>query len=220
MKIKEITLKSSEELRVLESAVNFLNMRLFDNALSKIKITIQADTGTKNLSYGWASNGRWRKGEDKAHELNITANSIKRPFSEIWITLVHELIHIYAFCQGDEQGATSRQGRYHGKEFKRLCDKFYLITEKEKTIGYITPHQKMMKEQKALYTEFKKNCKADFSRLFKYERPLEEKIEKPKKPSKNSKYVCNECGIEFTALKGLKLICALCGEVIEEIPKD
>lgn len=220
MKIKEITLKSSEELRVLESAVNFLNKRLFDNALSKIKITIQADTGTKNLSYGWASNGRWRKGEDKAHELNITANSIKRPFSEIWITLVHELIHIYAFCQGDEQGATSRQGRYHGKEFKRLCDKFYLITEKEKTIGYITPHQKMMKEQKALYTEFKKNCKADFSRLFKYERPLEEKIEKPKKPNPNSKYVCHECGIEFTAKKDLKLICALCGEAFEEIPKN
>ena len=220
MKIKDITLKSSEEMRVLESAVNFLNMRLFDNALSKIKITIQADTGTKNLSYGWASNGRWRKGEDKAHELNITANSIKRPFSEIWITLVHELIHIYAFCQGDEQGATSRQGRYHGKEFKRLCDKFFLITEKEKTIGYITPHQKMMKEQKALYTEFKKNCKADFSRLFKYERPLEEKIEKPKKPSKNSKYICSCCGTEFTAIKGLKLICALCDEAFEEIPKD
>ena len=220
MSIKEITLKSSEELRVLEQAVNFLNKRLFDNELSKVKITIQGDTGNKALSYGWASNGRWRKGEDKAHELNITANSIKRPFCEIWITLVHELIHIYAFCKGDAQGATSRQGRYHGKEFKRLCDKFFLITEKEKTIGYITPHQKMMKEQKALYTEFRKACKADFSRLFKYERPLDDKLTKPKKPSQNSKYVCSECGIEFTAKKDLKIICALCGEAFEEIPKE
>ena len=219
MKIKDITLKSSEEIRVLEQAVNFLNKRLFDSALSKIKITIQADTGTKNLSYGWASNGRWRKGEDKAHELNITANSIKRPFSEIWITLVHELIHIYAFCQGDEQGATSRQGRYHGKEFKRLCDKFYLITEKEKTIGYITPHQKMMKEQKALYTEFRKICKADFSRLFKYERPLEMVEERTPRVSRTSTYFCKCCDIKFTAMKDLKLICALCNKEFEEIQK-
>ena len=34
MKIKEITLKSGKEIEVIETAINFLNKRLFDNKLS------------------------------------------------------------------------------------------------------------------------------------------------------------------------------------------
>ena len=218
MKIKEITLKSSKEIEVLESAINFLNKELFDNKLSKIKVTIQPDTNTKNLTYGWACRQVWSNGKEQAHELNITANSLKRPFDEIWITLVHELIHIYAFCTGDASGGTSRQGRYHGKKFKELCDKFYLITEKNESIGYITPHQKMMKEQKEIYLKFKKNCKYNLGTLFKYQRFFVEKESKPS-VSRNSKYKCLCCGIEFTAKKGLQLKCGICDEVLFEEEK-
>ena len=213
MKIKDITLKSSQELKVLESAINFLNKELFDNELSKIKVTIQPDSNSKNMTYGWAVNHIWSNNKEKAHELNITANSLKRPFSEIWITLVHELIHIYAFCKGDVNGACSRQGRYHGKKFKELCDKFYLITEKNPQIGYITPHQKMMKEQKEIFLKFKKSTKVNLNTLFKYQREMFEK-EKESKPSNNAKYTCPCCMISFTAKKGLNLICGDCNEVL------
>ena len=47
MKIKDITLKSSREIEVIESAINFLNKNLFDNKLSNVKVTIQPDTSTK-----------------------------------------------------------------------------------------------------------------------------------------------------------------------------
>ena len=40
MKIKDITLRSNKEIEILESAINFLNKELFDNELSKIKVTI------------------------------------------------------------------------------------------------------------------------------------------------------------------------------------
>ena len=209
MNIKQITLKSSKEIEVLENAINFLNKNLFDNKLSNIKVTIQPDTNSKNMTYGWACSKIWNNGKKTAHELNITANSLKRPFSEIWITLVHELIHIYAFCTGDESGATSRQGRYHGKKFKELCDKFYLITEKNKSIGYITPHQKMLKEQKEIYMNFKKSCSINLNNLFKFERYMPFKESKPK-TSNSSKYICPCCGLEFTAKKGLKIICGIC----------
>lgn len=218
MKIKEITLKTSKEIEVLESAINFLNIELFDNQLSNIKVTIQPDSNFKSLTYGWACSQVWSNGKITAHELNITANSLKRPFNEIWITLVHELIHIYAFCTGDMSGATSRQGRYHGKKFKELCDKFFLITEKNEQIGYITPHQKMMKEQKEIYIKFKKQSKINFNNLFKYQRIIFEKEKKPTE-SKNSKYICPCCGLEFTAKKGLNLICGLCEEHLQEEPK-
>ncbi|MCM1556206.1 MAG: SprT-like domain-containing protein [Anaeroplasma bactoclasticum] len=216
MKIKDITLKSSKEIEVIESAINFLNKNLFDNKLSNIKVTIQPDFNTKNLSYGWACSQIWSNGKIRAHELNITANALKRPFSEIWITLVHELIHIYAFCTGDPSGATSRQGRYHGKRFKELCDQFFLITEKNETIGYITPHQKMMKEQKEIFMNFKKSCKANLGLLFKYQRVMIEKESKPK-PSTNSKYVCPMCELSFKAKKGMYLICGECRHKLEEI---
>lgn len=218
MKTKEITLKSSKEIEVIESAINFLNQRLFDNKLSKIKVTIQADTNGKSLTYGWASSNRWNNGKETIHELNITANSLKRPFNEIWVTLVHELIHIYAFCEGDLSGATSRQGRYHGKKFKELCDKFFLITEKNDVIGYITPHQKLLKEQQDLIKDFKKSCKVNLKNLFKYERTMNFKEVKPK-PSNNSKYVCGCCGLKFTAKKGLFLMCGECRCELEEIQK-
>ncbi len=215
MKIKDITLKSSNEIEVIESAINFLNKHLFDNELSNIKVTIQPDTNTKNTTYGWACNGIWSNGKASANELNITANSLKRPFSEIWITLVHELIHIYAFCTGDPTGATSRQGRYHGKRFKELCDQFYLITEKNESIGYITPHQKMMKEQREIYLNFKKSCKVNLARLFKYQRVMFEKSSKPR-VSTTSKYVCPMCELSFKAKKGLNLICGDCQEKLKE----
>lgn len=215
MKIKEITLKSSKEIEVLESAINFLNKELFDSKLSNIKVTIQPDTNNKTRTYGWACREVWRNGEAQAHELNITANSLKRPFSEIWITLVHELIHIYAFCEGDNTGATSRQGRYHGKKFKELCDKFYLITEKNETIGYITPHLKMMKEQKEIFMKFKKQSKVNLNTLFKYQRFFQEKESKPS-VSRTSKYYCPCCGLEFTAKKSLYLICGDCNEPLKE----
>ena len=216
MKIKQITLKTSKELEVLENAINFLNQKLFDNSLSNIKVTIQPDTNTKNSTYGWACSQIWSNGDIKAHELNITANSLKRPFQEMWITLVHELIHIYGYCKNIQ--TTSRQGRYHGKKFKELCDKFYLITEKNESIGYITPHQKMMKEQKELYLKFKKLSKVNLNNLFKYQRIVFEKETKPSE-SKNSKYICSCCGIEFSAKKGLNLICGICEEHLEEIEK-
>jgi len=218
MKLKEITLKSSKEIEVLESAINFLNAELFDNKLSKIKVTIQPDSNFKNLTFGWACSQIWKNGSEVAHELNITANSLKRPFNEIWITLVHELIHIYAFCTGDESGATSRQGRYHGKKFKELCDKFYLITEKNSFIGYTTPHLKMMKEQKEIYLKFKKTCKISLNNLFKYQRYFIEK-ETKKSVSKTSKYICPCCELTFTAKKGLNLICGCCNNKIKEIER-
>ena len=216
-KIKEITLKSNKEIEVIEKAVNFLNKELFDNSLSNIKVTIQPDTKKNCMTYGWACSNIWSNGKSTAHELNITANSLKRPFNEIWITLVHELIHIYGYCNNIQ--TTSRQGRYHGKEFKKLCDKFYLITEKDKTIGFTTPHQKMMKEQKELYLTFKKKyCKVNFAQLFKFERFTNFNESKPKE-SKTSKYICNCCGLEFTAKKGLDLICGASDERLEEIEK-
>ena len=215
MKTKEITLKSSKEIEVIENAINFLNKRLFDSKLSKIKVTIQSDTNSKNLSYGWAWANKWHNGKETIHELNITANSLKRSFTEIWVTLIHELIHIYAYCEGDLTMATSRQGRYHGKRFKELCDKFYLITEKHEVIGYITPHQKLLKEQQELLKDFKNTCKINLKSLFKYERTIEIKEEKPKQKT-TSKYICPCCGLSFKTKKGLYLICGNCDEKLEE----
>ena len=217
MKIKEITTKSSKEIEVLESAINYLNKELFDSKLSKIKVTIQPDSG-KNRTYGWACANIWKNEKESIHELNITANSLKRPFNEIWITLIHELIHLFAISTGDMSGATSRQGRYHGKAFKTLCDKFYLITEKDSQIGYTTPHGKMLPIQKEIYENFKNYCDINLNQLFKYERKIYEKAPKENK-NKNSEYHCPFCDLKFTAKKGLKLICAECDEHLIEIEK-
>ncbi len=209
--MKNITSNSSKELIILENAVNYLNEKLFDNKLSKIKVTIQKDTN-KNKTYGWACYQSWSDGKNLINELNITANSLKRPFKEIWVTLVHELIHLYGNDNGIQ--TTSRQGRYHNKEFKKLCDKFYLITEKNESIGYTTPHCKLLKEQQELYKDFTKKNK-NINTLFKFQRLSFEK-ESAKKEKTTSQYICPDCGTKFTAKKGLNIICGVCDIPFEE----
>ena len=49
---RNVCLKSSKEIEILEKAINFLNHNLFEGKLSKIKVTIQADNSKKSSTYG------------------------------------------------------------------------------------------------------------------------------------------------------------------------
>lgn len=207
--VEKVTQNSGIEMEILDRSVEFLVQKLFDKELSKnlkIKLTVQYDKNpTKIATYGWASKERWTNG---IHELNITANSLTGDFKQIWNTLIHELVHIYGFAKNVP--TTSRQGRYHNKAFKVICDQFHLYAEKDSKIGWVTPASKMSAENEALLNEFVSGLNPVLSpfNFFKESRH----IDTPKIAKKTSvKYSCPECGQHFTAKKGLHLDCAVCG---------
>lgn len=109
-----------ETVKYLEKLYDYINGRLFGGSLEKPVITVQRDE--RNKAFGWYSTEKvWKERGEKegAHELNITAQYLNRPVSEIAETLIHEMCHNYA-RQNHVQDC-SRGGTYHNKLFKRIA---------------------------------------------------------------------------------------------------
>lgn len=162
---EQMTKFNQERMIILEEIVEQLNDIVFDNKLSKLIITLEEDKNSNNLTYGYVQQNHCYNisCNQNFHKLNITTNSIEN-LKQVFITIFHELIHIYAYdVLNDSNGACSRQGRYHGKKFKELCDKFDLYTEKNDKIGYITPHNKMNSSTDLTYTFILSNIRDKYN---------------------------------------------------------
>lgn len=99
---------------------------------AKVFITIQSSNKKNNLGHFWAN--RWdadtTKGdEDKEiyHEINICAERMNRPVSDICETILHECVHLYNNILGIED---CNSAQYHNKHFKSAAEKFGLIVDK------------------------------------------------------------------------------------------
>lgn len=71
---------------------------------------------------------------EQLKEINIGAESLKRPVAEVIATLLHEMVHNYCHVNGIKD--TSRSGTYHNKRFKEECEKRDLIITKANVIGF------------------------------------------------------------------------------------
>ncbi len=122
-------LKSMQE--VLEYGFGVLNEVYFDSALPPVVITIMSSPRT----YGHFTAGRvWKAEENHYNEINISAEHLDRTIEETMATLMHEMVHYY--CQLNNIDDTSKDGRYHNKNFKREAEARGLIISYCKYIGY------------------------------------------------------------------------------------
>ena len=122
------TKKYIDSIRYISKLYDFLNEKLFENALKKPVITIQHDS--KNKAYGWFSVKKvWKESENDEgyNEINITAQFLNRPIKQIAGTLLHELCHQWA--QANNLQDCSRSGTYHNKIFKRIAESHGLKVE-------------------------------------------------------------------------------------------
>jgi hypothetical protein len=106
-------------IEALEGAHAHLNGTLFGGRL-KTSPVITVQTKGRKKALGWYWSGRWVNGSGHPAELNMSAEDLKRPYSEVLETLVHEMCHQAA----DESGVkdTSRSGAYHNKKFRALAE--------------------------------------------------------------------------------------------------
>lgn len=203
-------MKVSDEVRFLEEAFDVLNQRYFECALQKVAITIQSTPKAHGHFTPWDS---WAEGSVTMKEINLGAESLKRPVAEIIATLLHEMVHYYCHVNGIQD--TSRSHTYHNKRFKEECEKRDLLISQARVIGY-----SVTKQSESLCRLVSEEGWDDRIKLFR-ERKSSGKgggtgkgepgaDQKEKKKSSTRKYTCPHCGMSVRATREVKIACMEC----------
>lgn len=134
---KEIT-NLQPVITELHKVYDKANQVLFKGELPAIVITMQSRGNRKGVLGWFVTQPIWEAGEDKElYEINIVPEAMKRDYTEILQTLIHEMVHVYCAVKGIKE--TSRGGAYHNKKFKETAEMFgleYTHEAPDSKIGY------------------------------------------------------------------------------------
>lgn len=207
-------MKISEEVVFLEEAFDVLNERYFESALSKPAITIQS---TPRAHGHFTPYDAWDNRHGlKLKEINLGAESLRRPVSEVIATLMHEMVHYYCHVEGIKD--VSRGNTYHNKRFKEEAEKRGLLISFADRVGYSVtrPSQDIADLVRDL---------GWMDKLQLYRNPEHKEVSggsgdskgstdaKGKKKSSTRKYVCSKCGLSIRATKEVHIACIDCGNI-------
>ncbi|GGM27708.1 hypothetical protein GCM10007977_031180 [Dactylosporangium sucinum] len=88
----------------------------------------------QRLTYGHFDSHRWQSGTDRLPEVMVSGEGLSRDPAKVFTTLLHEAAHGLAFTRGIQD--TSRQGRWHNKQFAKLAAELGMTTEKDDKLGF------------------------------------------------------------------------------------
>lgn len=97
----------------LNKIFDLLNVRFFENELSRPTITIQSTP--RAYGHFTTRSDTWISASGESHEINIGAGTLSRPIEDVAATLLHEMVHYYNYVNGIQD--CSRGGTYHNKRF-------------------------------------------------------------------------------------------------------
>lgn len=191
-------------LQELHKIFNFLNEEFYNNSLPDVVITIQSKGNTNAL--GWFTPSKiWEDGSEGKHEINITAESLKRDFIDIVRTLHHEMIHLY--CHVNEIKDVSRGNTYHNTKFKTASEQhgfYYKEDAYNSKVGWA--FSRLTDDTIDKIKQF--NIDANVFKISRIELGIGE--DNPKKKSNIIKWICG-CGqIVRTSKDGLRALCLDC----------
>lgn len=199
-------------IQKLEDLFDQFNNRFYDGQVQKPVIAVSPDT-TKG-AYGWCTT--WKAWKEKTeneeeqndalgyYEINLCAEHLARPFTEVCATLLHEMVHLWNL-QNEVQD-TSRGGTYHNKKFKQVAEEHGLIIDQHPKYGWTLT---------SLNEEAKEFIEKMNEKGFGIYRSKLPKI-KASKSSSSRKYVCPCCGLIIRATKEVNVICGDCNVEFEE----
>ena len=107
--------------------------------LPEVVIIVESNSATHNSKrskkkgkkLGHFLNSSWKDGEGTIyHEVVITGESLARPATAIFCTLLHEAAHALNYVRGIKD--TSRNGRYHNKAFKTMAIDLGMVVQQLK----------------------------------------------------------------------------------------
>lgn len=225
--MNDITFNPSEDyqstISVMCDLFKFWNRLYFNNSLATPVITVMQDT--RGRAYGWfVPHEVWTDGtSDGAVEINMSSQYLNRPLTETAATMLHEMCHLYAYVEGIKD--TSRMGYYHNQKFKTIAEEHGLVVTNSGSyhgwcITHLTPESEealrgFVQKGKIIYDKRPKSTPNDFTTPHSDEQG--EEGSKEKRPSSTRKYVCNKCGMSVRATKTVRVICADCNQLLEEV---
>ena len=236
----------SDRVLELENLYRRTNELIFARFAKRIElpvfVTIQSKG--KRRAYGWcytvpnwvASDGVTRI----AYEINIAAETLGRHLEDTYVTLVHEMVHLYNLQEGIKDTA-SRSDR-HNKKFVATCDLIGLANKSDDYLGWTThcPWEQSSEELHQLLDAYREEGRPELLQVNR----MDEKgvIWKPgkgeagvggsgeegagtstpkKRKSNQIKYVCPHCGASVRATKQVRIMCADCMELmIQEVKNE
>jgi hypothetical protein len=89
---------------------------------------------TGSMKWGHFAAGRWQHGDSTLPEVLVSGEGLARPADKVFTTLLHEAAHGLAAARGVKD--TSRQGRWHNKQFAALAAELGMATTKDDKVGF------------------------------------------------------------------------------------
>ena len=196
-----------ETVEYLSTMYDFFNEKLFNGELVKPVITISPDE--KNKAFGWITRDKlWKENENDEgmYEINISAQFLNRPLSEITSTLIHEMCHQFARVNNFKD--TARSGSFHNKLFKEIAEDHGLNAEYVHGRGW-TATSLSEGTEKLLHGFLKDNPQT----LVYREMPI--KVKRVRDVSV-WKYICPDCEASVRATKAVNVVCGDCNKQMQE----
>ena len=122
----------SRLIGVLENL--WLAIRARHPEIPAVVIIIASGTEGKHPRWGHYASDSWVAGNQSRPEIMISGEGLRRDSRSVLGTLLHEAAHALAAARGIQD--TSRQGRYHNKQFKAHADELGITVEFDKQIGW------------------------------------------------------------------------------------
>jgi hypothetical protein len=125
---------ASRILKVLEDI--WLEIRRWHPEVPAAVIIIASGTDGKQTRLGYHAPGRWNVAGEERTEIMISGEGLRRTPAEVLGTLLHEAAHALAHARSIKD--TSRQGRYHNKQFKTHAEELGLTVTHDDRNGWAT----------------------------------------------------------------------------------
>ncbi|KAB1438694.1 SprT-like domain-containing protein [Candidatus Galacturonibacter soehngenii] len=207
-----------EMQQISEKTYEVLNNTFYQGELPKVILTIQSSPKT----YGhFTVSPVWKAEEERYHEINLSAEHLDRAFENIAATIAHEMCHLYAKIKGIAD--TSKDGRYHNKNFRDIAENHGIHVEYVKYIGYskTTPSEQL----KQVIEEYRLGKPMELNRGTEVNyvggsggndstNGLSGGNRKKKSSTRN--WMCPSCGNKCRTTKDISIIC---GECMEEFKR-
>ena len=195
-------LQISAIVKKTEELFDLFNQHFYDGELARPAITVSPDGGRG--AYGWCSvQELWKTERDMYREINIYAEYLDRPMTEVCATMLHEMAHLYNLLHEVED--TSNNGYYHNMKFKATAEAHGLRIEKHQKYGWTITT--LAPEAEAWVKETLGDKAINASRL---PEGGTDKGRGKKSKNRSIKYVCPECGAIIRATKEVNVVCGDC----------
>ena len=216
-------LNVSEIVAKTEEMFNLFNHHFYNDELTRPAITVSPDGGRG--AYGWCSVYEiWQASGEAYREINICAEYIDRPISEVAATMLHEMAHLYNLVNDIKD--VSNNGYYHNKKFKDTAEAHGLHIEHHTTYGWtVTTLTEGTAEWLARQPGMQ-DIAASRKTLLQIKTKTDDNedgegttttIKGRRQTSKNRsiKYVCPQCGAIIRATREVNVVCGDCNVAFE-----